>query len=106
MRISFNKEQLQECKRAVRYYYQIQKQSVLIYGEEFINKTATADRLYKLLQNLEANEELNYAEDVLDLFRKAFNLYLLSFDTSSKQGRRKKKYINQCIDLVGVNNGV
>lgn len=106
MRISFNKEQLQECKRAVRYYYQIQKQSVLIYGEEFIDKTATANQLYKLLQHLEANEEVDYADDILDLFKKAFNLYLLSFDTSSKQGRRKKKYINQCIDLVGVNNGV
>ena len=106
MKISFNKEQLQECKRAVRYYYQIQKQSVLIYGKEFINKTATADRLYKLLQNLKANEELDYAEDILDLFKKAFNLYLLSFDTSSKQGLRRKKYINQCLFLTGKKDGI
>ena len=102
MRISFNKGQLQECKRAMRYYYQIQKQCVLVYGEDFIEKTATANRLYKLIQSLQPNEELDYAEDVLDLFKKAFNLYLLSLDTSYNQGKRRDKYIRQCISLIGV----
>lgn len=101
MRISFDKEQMQECRRALKYYAYIQKQSILVYGLENLQEAKLSNYLYKLLKETQPNEELDYAKDTLERFSKAFRLYSLTLDLSNKQGKRHEKYLNQCLELIG-----
>lgn len=98
--ISFNKNELKEVRRALKYYFKIMKKTVLFYyTEELLTQAKEIERMVLVFSYLKENEKTKIKESEFNLLEMAINIYLLYLEHMQKKDEKRIKIFNDLINF-------